>query len=258
MSQPQTAPVAAASPAYAPVQQGTSAYSQPKKSNPGIVLGIIGGAVLVIALLASLLSGGNFSKYRKALAYENTGSYSEALTLFSEIGDYRDSEEHIVAIKLDIYTESQRAYTSGDYSSAMYGFSQLSGYEHSSDYYALCEIHLYGVDTTDKHTLVALIGFEDASALLLSDINIALDFLMGTWSCADGELTFDEESLHHSLSAPDFGDTWDIEDGLIFFYISSDPTQRENIYQLTVVSENEITCYAYNNGATYTLERVRS
>jgi len=258
MPQPQA--TGAASPAYTPMQQGAAAHSQPEKSKPGIVLGIIVGAVLIIALLATLLSGNDFEtskKYQQALDFEATGSYEEALALFLELDGYRNSKTHLASIKFEIYNEAQEAYDSGDYSSAKDGFSQLSDYQRSRDYYALCEIHLNGVDVTDRHTLVALIGFEDASALLLSDIDIALDFLIGTWSCAEGELTFSKESLDYTLSAPDFGDTWGIEDGLIFFYNSSDPTQRENVYRLRVFSENEITCYAYNNCATYTLERMR-
>jgi serine/threonine protein kinase/outer membrane protein assembly factor BamD (BamD/ComL family) len=484
MPQPQTAPVAAASPAYAPVQQGTSAYSQPKKSNPGVVLGLIGGAVLIIALLAVLLSGNGFGaseKYKKALAFEVTGSYEEALELFSEIPKYEDSAEHIDGLRLKlvdryltdgdalsaastlnsvsyeeptseqseqllyyqirvhfaqqqydeafsgitslyasqeavgayeaalmdsiaawmtdsmsmeevlalqtqyadnrmalkvidngvyakatallnaedtanakslfdslgtyedatdlskecVYRDAQKAfdagnfeeaqtlftgiasyrdakdkanlslyrlactlfsnedyeaafadfsilndasytpddtfiddrlwqfydvskafYAAGDYQNALTGFDLAGSYERSLDYWTLSLIHIYGASTDDIDQLVPLIGLEDASVLLLSNFDIAWAFLEGEWSCGSGSLKFNpDEGLIFSLRAPDFGDAWGIADGLIYFFDRDDEANTKNAFFLTIISENEMTCYAYDNGNTYTLKR---
>ena len=109
---------------------------------------------------------------------------------------------------------------------------------------------------SDADLLIPLIGFEDAGELLLSNFNVAWAFLEGKWSCSSGSLEFDADlGLTFSLSAPDFGDKWGIENGLLYFYDSDNPATTKSVYQLSVASVDEMSCYAYRNGSTYTLRR---
>lgn len=156
----------------------------------------------------------------------------------------------------EMYTLCQIYYSAGNYTLAQEGFIILGTYERSADYYTLCTVHIAGVSTYSLSELKPLIGFEDASSLILSDFDVAFAFLTGKWSCSSGYLQFEDGvGLTFSLSAPDFGDKWGISNGLIYFYNSSDPGTIKEAYSLTLNSENELSCYAYKNGKTYTLKR---
>ncbi len=202
----------------------------------------------------------NLSLYRLACALFTSGDYESAFYDFLALSSssFTPDDNFISDHAYDMYSIAQEYYAAGDYSTAQAGFVPLANiwYERSTDYCTLCMLHIAGVVASDKDTLVPLIGFEDASVLLLANFDVAWEFLLGKWSCSSGALEFKSgEGLIYSLDAPDFGDTWDITDGLLYFYNSDDPSDFRNVYWFSIISEDEISCYAYENGDTYTLRR---
>ncbi len=203
----------------------------------------------------------DLSLYRYACARFTSGDYAGAFGDFSALldTDFVPDDTFFDDYDWQIYDVAKAYYASGDYENAITGFILSGSYERSYDYFTLSLIHQYGVTASDKDSLVALIGFEDAAALLLSTFDIAWEFLLGEWSCSAGTLEFksksDSNHLTYSLSAPDFGDSWGIENGLLYFFDSDSPSDTRNVYLFTVVSKNEMSCYAYKNGNTYTLKR---
>lgn len=202
----------------------------------------------------------NFSLYHLACELFLAGDYETAFADFQVLpsASFVPDDSFLYDNTYEIYLAAQHFYYMEDYGNAQSGFdvlSQIGGYERSGDYLALCAIHIAGVTEYDLDTLVPLIGFEDASSLLLSNIDIAQAFLLGKWTCSDGSLEFTDTQLIYGLSAPDFGDKWNIENGTLYFFDSSDTSNRKDVYHLEIEAENKISCYAYKNDKTYTLKR---
>jgi len=204
----------------------------------------------------------DLSLYRRACRLVSEHSFANAFEDFATLrfASFQPDDSFVPGHAQDLYAAARELYAGGTYGSAQAGFMVLieygGSYERSEDYRTLCEFHYMGVAEGDKDALVPLIGFEDAAGMLLANFDIAWAFLEGKWSCSSGYLEFKSGSgLTYSLSAPDFGDLWDILDGTLYFYDSDDPTETQDAYRLTIISENEIQCYAFKNGKTYTLTR---
>lgn len=79
----------------------------------------------------------NESTYQEAVALMNAGKYDKAVTLFTRIITYKDSEEKKLAC-LDIsdlskYTEAERLLESGDITDAAIAFGKLGDYQDSRE-----------------------------------------------------------------------------------------------------------------------------
>lgn len=86
---------------------------------------IVIAALLLVALLGSVLVCNVFipnSKYKKAIELKEKDSYDEAIAIFSELGDYKDSSDLINEIKAEkeearinaLINNAQSLYDSGD------------------------------------------------------------------------------------------------------------------------------------------------
>lgn len=97
-----------------------------KKSKKGLIL-----FILIIAL-AGLLAGYKYGpdvvnkyKYNKAVSLSETGNYSEAITVFKELGDYSDSREKAIECE---YNNALKFEEEGKYSEAKLAFENLADY----------------------------------------------------------------------------------------------------------------------------------
>ena len=99
-------------------------------------------------------------KYQKALALEEKGLYEEAIVLFSEIKDYKDSKKHIEACKLaieelrlaeleKIYQEALRLKNTGDYEKAIGLFQTIVDYKDAAEQIIICSNELHKNDIID-------------------------------------------------------------------------------------------------------------
>ena len=66
------------------------------------------------------------TKYNNALKLQNTGNYNEAIAVFTELGDYKESYEQITECK---YSIAKLYLESGKYTDAYNAFKELEGYK---------------------------------------------------------------------------------------------------------------------------------
>ena len=94
-----------------------------------LVLCIVAGAGTFI-YKSYFAPDSNFVLYKSALKAAENDNYSAAYLRFSELGDYRDSEE---MAKLMGYKSAQKAAENGDYAAAYYKFLALGDYKDSEE-----------------------------------------------------------------------------------------------------------------------------
>ncbi len=106
----------------------------PKKKKTGMIMGIITAAVVVlaIAIAAVFFFSKNPRSYQRAQELYNANEYAQALELFEELGDYKDSKNMAIDCK---YNEGIILIQSGDYTGAEPLFSELGDYKD-------CEMYL--------------------------------------------------------------------------------------------------------------------
>ncbi len=155
----------------------TEGYELPpkKKSNKGLIIGIVATAcVISIVALAVLLGPNNEKKYKEAMSYYNSAHYEEALEkfeqlpddyknvsymiedtkynlaveylengniedaryLFEELGDFSDSESMILQCD---YMDATALLEAGDYDGAKTAFSNLGSYSDSANMVKECD-----------------------------------------------------------------------------------------------------------------------
>lgn len=97
-----------------------------KKSKKGLVI------VILVIVLAGLFAGYKYGpdlingyKYDKAVALSEDGNYSEAITVFKELGDYSDSQEKATECE---YNSALKFEENGKYSEAKVAFENLGDY----------------------------------------------------------------------------------------------------------------------------------
>ncbi len=97
-----------------------------KKSKKGLIL------VILVIVLAGLFAGYKYGpdlinsyKYDKAVTLSEEGNYSEAITIFKELGDYSDSKEKATECE---YNSALKFEEDGKYSEAKVAFENLGNY----------------------------------------------------------------------------------------------------------------------------------
>lgn len=95
--------------------------------------------VAIVLLLTKVVIPNN--KYKDAVALLNAGQYSEAITAFSELGDYKDAPQMVIEsedrkMQYELETAYQEAVSlleTGSYIEAYEVFSELNGYKDSNE-----------------------------------------------------------------------------------------------------------------------------
>lgn len=92
--------------------------------------------LLATVLLAVSLAGCKSSDYTEAMSMYEEGQYEQAVELFESLGDYKDSQDMILACK---YEEAKSLLESADYEAAKNIFSDLGSYEDSETMVIDCD-----------------------------------------------------------------------------------------------------------------------
>lgn len=110
-------------------------------------------------------------KYNKAIALMNNGKHKEAISIFTELNDYKDCKLQInncnTAIKDGDYNNAITLMEKDQYEKAITAFEQLDGYKDSNDYIKNCKynfaIKLKETNVIESYELlVALNGYKDS------------------------------------------------------------------------------------------------
>ncbi len=197
--------------------------------------------------------------WAKALIEED--NYVDAYTKLDDIKGYSDAKEVQQSLVETIYAQGQSLYHSGKYDEARENFrcTYDSDYADSEDYLTLIYAHGYGYPKFSGKTAQALeeiFYFEDASELLLSNYQIAQDFLTGRWK-GDGYYLKMRDDGHISYNLPwfDYGDYYTIVDGTVLLYPENDPWNKKALFDITAITPDCIEVYCHKNGTSYVLYR---
>lgn len=90
----------------------------------------IGIFCLALIMCVCTFTACNGSEYKKALKLMESGSYEEAETIFTQLGDYKDSTEMILECK---YQSAQQFFNGEKYDNAVEIFKDLGDYKDSTD-----------------------------------------------------------------------------------------------------------------------------
>lgn len=85
--------------------------------------------------------------------------------------------------------------------------------------------------------------------------------LIGYWTSNNGMHTFEMKSNGGYVTTvpvvPRCGDTYTIEDGVIYSYYANNPSKVTPNLKITMISDTEIEIYSYQTNSTYTLHKRR-
>lgn len=212
----------------------------------------------------------NEAQYRWAWALIEEEDYIGAYKKLDSIRGYSDVNEALYALTEVMYYKGVELYRQGEYEEARKYFSYTTSFQDTSSYQALIEVHLntaiywyeefdlMGFSTSSDETLcqslIPLIGFEDASEMLMRYHGIAEVFLRGTWS-GEGYYFTMEEDGHVSYNLPSirYGDYYCINNGEYLLYPEDDKDNTKPQFSITVVSSNCIEVYCYQDHSTHVL-----
>lgn len=184
--------------------------------------------------------------------------YLQAYEKLENAEGFSDSEIILNDLQEIIYYEAVDAYHAGDYALAEESFSRIENYRDASAYILLCKAHAQGayLQYVDYKDLEPLIGFEDASELIMANHFTAKAFLLGFWE-GDGRYFRMKEDGRISYDIPwiNYGDYYRIEDGLFLLYKEKTPNITKKLFAVKIISKDCITVFAYKNGRTYMLFR---
>ena len=107
-----------------------------------ITTSIVCVAVVFIIVLNTVIIPN--SKYNKAVELMNSGKYFDAIEIFIELGDYKDSMALIEKSKDAIYSAATELMNSGKYSDAKEIFVALSNYETCAYEIQICDYMIQG------------------------------------------------------------------------------------------------------------------
>lgn len=94
-------------------------------------------SLCMVLTAAAILTGcGKGGNYKKAMSMYENGQYEEAAAKFTELGDYEDSQDMVMACN---YEAAKVLFDAGDYEEAKKAFAELGDYEKSSDYIKECD-----------------------------------------------------------------------------------------------------------------------
>ena len=190
------------------------------------------------------------------------------------LSGYLNAEMDVLAnqVAAGLYAMGQEAYRSGNYIEAAKFFEKTPHHAKAADYQMLTAIHrvIDGAKTADNYPddpvgeLVRMIGFEDASQLLLHNKEYAFEFLMGIWKTEKGSyfklLQRNDGSYQISYSLPynaNLGSQYDRLEFVegAFRWAKEGSSDYAYMYTMTVLSENEMEVYCHSNDTTHIVKR---
>jgi len=136
--------------------------------------------VFVVLLITVIIPDG---KYNSAVELYDAGKYDEAITAFTQLSGYKDSEAQITkcetAINDNKYKSAVELYNAGKYDEAITAFAQLNGYKDSEAQITECEkaikdskynaaVNLYNSEKYEEaiFAFTELNGYKDSAELI--------------------------------------------------------------------------------------------
>lgn len=232
------------------------------------------------------------SFYCQGIKYMEEKNYKEAIRAFSQNPDYKDTQELVTECYLIMAEDalnsnslalanssiwnaqqydSQKADNwisqnkeliyravsrsiqdnNGNFDNAISLLKYIPGYKDVDAYEALAS------SKNDVNKLKPYIDVDDIKIMILRDLDMAQDFLEGTWTNGNIYFTMQENgNTSYNLPWFDYGDYYSIEDGVLFNYVDGKyETDRRNLFEFTILSWDSISVYCYKDGSTYALYR---
>ena len=164
------------------------------------------------------------------------------------------------------YENMVEAYHSGDYEACWDYCEELGDFQDTQKYGNLAKARLMNFSSEDEvveHSkkLVAQLDFEDTGDVLVSNFFLAKGYLLGYWTSYNGMHTFEitkGNSYITTIPVPaETGDTYDIEDGVLYTYHKKTPDERIEELKITPVSAEKVKMYSYRVRKTYELTKRR-
>jgi V8-like Glu-specific endopeptidase len=186
------------------------------------------------------------------------GKYLEAYQKLMLTKDYQDSNIQLDNLKIPLYKDAVEKYHSKNYTRALSEFSLLKDFLDSNDYIVLARAHSLGDSYPAGEILTdlaPLIGFEDAGAIIVSDFYFASNYLKGAWSGSDHYFVMANDGTDFNIPAS-YGDRIWIDTGTLYVYDHNQPDAKTPAFVIEPVSTNLILVYCYQNSQTYSLVRV--
>ena len=199
------------------------------------------------------------TNYNWGAYYLEKGELVLAFEKFTLAKGYLDADSQLNQLKAPLYMDAVNNYHEKNFSKALSEFRVISDYLDSKDYALLAKAHVgYDSLTEDEITddLVALIGFEDASDILVSDFYYGTTFLTGIWSGDGYRFAITEEGSYSSIPCAT-GQYFDIISGTYYVYNEGD-SESDYVpgYRIGVISKDLILIYSYRSGNIYSLTRI--
>ena len=164
------------------------------------------------------------------------------------------------------YTALQEAYHNGEYEACWNYCQELGDYEDTQKYRNLVQARLMNFASEDEavgHSkkLIEIMDFEDTKQVLVSNFTLAKGYLQGYWSTRDGMHTFEITKGNQYITTipipPDSGNTYDIEDGILYSFHKKTPDERKEELKITPISEEKVKIYSYQIRKNYELIKRR-
>ena len=144
-----------------------------KVSSKAIIIIVI--AVIAVAAISVYLLTADSRSYANAKKLEESGAYAEAISVYTQIGDYQDSSDRIKACQYGI---AEGLLAEGKYEEAYDAYSAVCDYQNSSEQMTACKYGMAGnlmaagkySDAYDMYTSIA--DYSDVGVILSSDENL--------------------------------------------------------------------------------------
>lgn len=190
------------------------------------------------------------------------GEYVEAYNAFKKITEVPVPITIMESLKAEIYSTGQSKYREGKRTEARLLFSEILDYKRSEDYLLLIRCHsstaLRMEFNSNYDKLIDLLGFEDTNEIIMKHEITAKRFLKGRWENDTHyfELKEKAEGGYHAwynLPSKDVEGHFYISDGV--YSVGQTELEAQKYYQFTIIDTDTISVYCYKDGNTHRLYR---
>lgn len=180
----------------------------------------------------------------------------DALIAVGELNTLTLPTASINALKDQVYAAGQNAYRDYNFSAARKHFDVLDDYKRTDDYKFLLTYRLYGTISTGEqqyHTLLSLIGFEDADVLFVKNNTFVKRFLCGRWEEKGTYKYFEMDEKHSCTYNLPYIYTPGDHYFLNYGEYSVGKTESEAVaqFKFSIIDNRTISVYCYKDGSTH-------
>ncbi len=195
---------------------------------------------------------------RKAEDMANREEYLDAYHLLKTMPDYPEAKKAFEKVQEDIYNKAVELYRDYDNENSHGFFAELpGGYKDTAKYMELLDICMLEISQARYETLKTLIGFEDATDILIKS-GYVYYYLEGKWVDGQGtefDLTKNSKGGWDANASFANKETmlFDIQNGVI--RIGASEEYMRSYVELTFVNLDEVQMFVLDTARTYQLKR---